>query len=145
MVEIKENRSVRGRQRIWFRFHIPGAGVATSMAMSLASLTTGSEGGTRASGDARRLRKIRSSPPSFAACDQRFPLRFERFDPNDDSPRRSYSSREYDAVKSEGRARLSCFMVSSKRESHLQVHLPSMVVSLVAVCERFVIVNTMFS
>lgn len=27
--------------------------------------------------------------------------------------------------KNIGRARLSCFMVSSKRESHLQVHLPS--------------------
>ena len=64
--------------------------MATSMAMSLASLTTGSEGGTRASGDARRPRKIRSSsPPSFVARDQRFPFGFERLEPNDDSQQRS--------------------------------------------------------
>ena len=64
--------------------------MVTSMAMSLASLTTGNEGGTRASGDARRLRKIRSSsPPSFAAREQRFPFGLERLEPNDDSQHHS--------------------------------------------------------
>lgn len=156
MEEMKGNRSVREVDKEYdFVFIFRGRARRRAWQWASANVATGSEGGTRASGDARRLRKIRSSPPSFAArSNTSLPpdLGFDRFDPRRwlDVPRAmvllvqkgiTRATRLKKKKKNVGRARLSCFMVSSKRESHLQVHLPSMDVSLLGrwrnVCEPF--------
>lgn len=64
--EIKELIG-RPRTKNMILFSYSGGGRGGEHGNEPCSLTTGSEGGTRASGDARRLRKIRSFPPSFTA------------------------------------------------------------------------------
>lgn len=138
MEEMKGNRSVREVDKEYdFVFIFRGRARRRAWQWASASVAAGSEGGTRASGDARRLRKIRSSPPSFAARSNiSHPLGFDRASIRGDDSRRAMlllvQGNTYATIdtvgkkeKNTGRARLSCFMVSSERESHLQVHLLS--------------------
>lgn len=85
MEEMKGNRSVREVDKEYdFVFIFRGRARRRAWQWASANVATGSEGGTRASGDARRLRKIRSSPPSFAArSNTSLPpdFGFDRFDP----------------------------------------------------------------
>lgn len=91
MEEMKGNRSVREVDKEYdFVFIFRGRARRRAWQWASASVAAGSEGGTRASGDARRLRKIRSSPPSFAARSNiSHPLGFDRASIRGDDSRRA--------------------------------------------------------
>lgn len=93
MEEMKGNRSVREVDKEYdFVFIFRGRARRRAWQWASASVAAGSEGGTRASGDARRLRKIRSSPPSFAARSNiSHPLGFDRASIRGDDSRHAFT------------------------------------------------------